>query len=107
MSIYNAGDLGSSPGLGRSPGEGNGNPLQYCCLENPMDRGAWYTTVYGVTKSRTRLSDLTNFTLLVPVGPAGPASYASEQQGNWRFNRRFTEKAMAPHSGTLAWKIHG
>ena len=42
-SVYNAGDLGSSPGLGRSPGEGNGNPLQYCCLENPKDRGAWYT----------------------------------------------------------------
>ena len=40
-SVYNAGDLGSSPGLGRSPGEGNGNPLQYYCLENPMDRGAW------------------------------------------------------------------
>ena len=40
-SAYNAGDLGSIPGLGRSPGEGNGNPLQYSCLENPMDRGAW------------------------------------------------------------------
>ena len=43
-SVYNAGDLGSSPGLGRSPGEGNGNPLQYYCLENPMDRGAWRAT---------------------------------------------------------------
>ena len=40
-SVYNAGDLGSIPGLGRSPGEGNGNPLQYYCLENPMDRGTW------------------------------------------------------------------
>ena len=40
-SAYNAGDLGSIPGSGRSPGEGNGNPLQYSCLENPMDRGAW------------------------------------------------------------------
>ena len=40
-SVYNVGDLGSSPGLGRSSGEGNGNPLQYSCLENPMDRGAW------------------------------------------------------------------
>ena len=40
-SVYNAGDQGLSPGLGRSPGEGNGNPLQYYCLENPMDRGAW------------------------------------------------------------------
>ena len=41
VSAYNAGDLGSIPGLGRSPGEGNGNPLQYSCLENPMDRRAW------------------------------------------------------------------
>ena len=41
VSTYNAGDLGSVPGLGRSPGEGNGNPLQYSCLENPMDGGAW------------------------------------------------------------------
>ena len=41
VSVYNAGDLGSSPGLGRSPGEGNGNPLHYYCLENPMDSGVW------------------------------------------------------------------
>ena len=45
---YNAGDLGSIPGSGRSPGEGNGNPLQYSCLENPMDRGHWKATVHGV-----------------------------------------------------------
>ena len=56
----NAGDLGSIPGLGRSPGEGNGNPLQYSCLENPMDRGAWQATVHWVTKSRTRLSNFTS-----------------------------------------------
>ena len=49
-SACNAGDLGSIPGLGRSPGEGNGNPLQYSCLENPMDRGAWQITVHGVAK---------------------------------------------------------
>ena len=58
-SVYNAGDLGLSPGLGRSPGEGNGNPLQYYCLENPMDRGAWQAAVYGVANSRTWLSDFT------------------------------------------------
>ena len=46
------------PGSGRSPGEGNGNPLQYSCLGNPMDRAAWWATVHGVTKSQTRLSDL-------------------------------------------------
>ena len=53
----NAGDPGSIPGLGRCPGEGNGNPLQYSCLGNCMDRGAWQATVHGVTKSRTQLSD--------------------------------------------------
>ena len=52
-SACNAGDLDSIPGSGRSPGEGNGNPLQYSCLENPMDGGAWWTTVHGVAKSRT------------------------------------------------------
>ena len=56
-SAYNAGDSGSIPGLGRSPGEENGNPLQYSCLENSMDGGAWWATVHGVTKSRTRLRD--------------------------------------------------
>ena len=58
-SACNAGDLGLIPGLRRPPGEGNGNPLQYSCLENPMDRGAWWATVHGVTKSRTRLSNFT------------------------------------------------
>ena len=52
----NAGGGGSIPGLGRSPGERNGNPLQYSCLGNPMDRGAWWSTVHGVTKSWTQLS---------------------------------------------------
>ena len=56
-SACNAGDLGLIPGSGRSLGEGNGNPLQYSCLENPMDRGAWQATVHGVTKNQTRLSD--------------------------------------------------
>ena len=57
-SACNAGDPGLIPELGRSPGEGNGNPLQYSCLENPMDRGAWWAAVSGVARSRTRLSDL-------------------------------------------------
>ena len=52
-----SGDLGSIPGLGRSSGEGNNNPLQYSYLENPMDREAWRVPVPGVAKSRTRLSD--------------------------------------------------
>ena len=56
-SACSAGDLSSIPGLGRSPGEGNGNPLQYSCLENSMDRGARWATVHGVTKSRIQLSE--------------------------------------------------
>ena len=56
-STCNAGDLGSIPGSGSSPGEGNAKPLQYSCLENPMDRGAWQATVHGVTKNQTQLSD--------------------------------------------------
>ena len=53
----NAGDLGLIPGSGRSPGGGNGNPLQHACLENFKDRGAWQATVHEVTKSWTQLSD--------------------------------------------------
>ena len=60
----NSGDPGLIPRLGRSPGEGNDYPLQYSCLENTMDRGAWWATVHGVTKSRTQLSD---FTLTISI----------------------------------------
>ena len=56
-SASNVGDPGSIPGSGRSAGEGNGNPLQYSCLENPMDRGAWWAIVHGIAKSWTWLSD--------------------------------------------------
>ena len=56
-STCSAGDLGLIPGLGRSPGEGNGKPLEYPCLENLMDRGASWAAVHGVAKSQTRLSD--------------------------------------------------
>ena len=52
-SACNVGDLGLTPGSGRSSGEGNGNPLQYSCLGNPMDRGAWRATVHGITKNQT------------------------------------------------------
>ena len=60
-SACNAGDQGLIPGSGRSPGEGNGNPLQYSCLENSMDGGAWWAIVQGVAKSQTRLSDFTHY----------------------------------------------
>ena len=56
-SACTAGDLGLIPGVGQSPGRGNGNPLQDCCLENPMDTGAWQAIVHGVEKSQTQLSD--------------------------------------------------
>ena len=56
-SACNAGHTGLIPGMGRSPGEGDGNPFQYSCLENPMDRGACWATVHGVPKSWTQLSD--------------------------------------------------
>ena len=65
-------------------GEGNGNPLQYSCLENPMDRGAWWAAIHGVAKSRTRLSYFT-----------------------FTFHFHALEKAMATHSSVLAWKIPG
>ena len=60
-STCNAEDPGSIPESGRSPGEGNGNPLQYSCLENSMDGGAWWATVHGDAKSWSRLSDFTLF----------------------------------------------
>ena len=59
VSACSVGDLGSIPGWGRSSGEGNDNPLQYSCLENSMDGGAWWSVVHGVTKSWTRLSNFT------------------------------------------------
>ena len=91
----NAGDAGSIPGSGRSPaerriltpvffGEGNGTPLQYSCLENPMDGGTWRAAVHGVTGSRTRLSDFT-----------------------FTFHFHALEKEMATHSSVLAWRTPG
>ena len=71
-SACNVGDLGLTPGLGRSPEEGNGNPPQYSCLENPMDGGAWWATVHGVTKRWTWLRDFT-FTFI-----------PSEIEENWK-----------------------
>ena len=65
-------------------GEGNGTPLQYSCLENPMDGGPWYAAVHGVVKSRTRLSDFT-----------------------FTFHLHALDKEMATHSSVLAWRIPG
>ena len=80
----NPGDSGLIPGSGRSPGEVNGNPLQFSCLGNSMDRGAWRAAVHGVPKSRTRLSGFT-----------------------FTFHFHALEKEMATHSSVLAWRIPG
>ena len=78
------GDLGSIPKSGRSPGEVNGYLLQYSCLENPMEGGAWWATVHGVVKSWTGLSDFP-----------------------FTFHLHALEKEMATHSSVLAWRIPG
>ena len=78
------GDTGLIPGSGRSPGGRNGNLLQYSCLGNPMDRGAWQAAIPGVSKSWTRLSDFT-----------------------FTFHFHALEKEMATHSNVLAWRIPG
>ena len=70
MQETHPGDVGLIPGWGIAPGEGNGNPLQYSCLEIPMDGGAWWATIHGVAKSWTRLSDFTFF-----VHPVGCGTY--------------------------------
>ena len=62
-----AGDTGSIPGLGRSPGGRNGNPLQYSCLEKSMDRGTWRATVHGVTKSQTQLSPMHGTVIIIII----------------------------------------
>ena len=94
-SACNAGDLGSIPGLGSSPGGGHGNPLQYSCLENPMDRGAWRATVHGVAKnSLANTGDLRDLGSILGLGrsPGGghgnPLQYACLEtpmgRGAWR-----------------------
>ena len=80
-SVYNAGDPGSIPGSGRSPGEGNGHPLRYSCLENSMDRGAWLAAAHGVAKSQTRLSYCTFTFYFHHCKSQGLLIYVWEQRG--------------------------
>ena len=81
--VRNTRDAGLITELGSPPGEGNGNPLQYFCLGNPLDRGAWWATVLGATKSQTRLGDF-NFSIsphsLIPVGTPVKFSPAAESR---------------------------
>jgi len=96
-SACNAGDLGSIHGLGRSPGEGNSNPLQYSYLENPMDRRAWWAPVHGVAKSRTRLRDF-YFHFAARRKTSEQADFVIQEKDiggldeglDWRVNRRPT-----------------
>ena len=83
-SALNVKDTGSIPESGRSPEEGHANPLQYSCLENPIDGGAWWAAVHWVAKSWTQLSDFT-----------------------FTFHFHALEKEMATHSSVLAWRIPG
>ena len=80
-SAFNAGDLGSIPGLGRSPGEGKGNPLQYSCLENPMERGAWQAKVHGVARVGHDLATKERQTVQEAVGPHEPMEVEGRSQG--------------------------
>ena len=83
----NARDPGLNPGLGRAPGEGNGYPLQYSCLGNPVHRGAWWATVHGVAKSRTRLSNSTTTTEPFKGMPEQtPILFEEIEQNPARFN---------------------
>ena len=82
-------DMGSIPGSGRSPGEGNGNPLQYSCLENPMDRGAWRATVHGVAQSQTQLKQVSSSivkAMVFPVVTHGCKSSTIKKAGSQRID---------------------
>ena len=110
-SACNAGDLGSIPGLRRFPGGGNGNPVQYSCLENPRDGGAWWAAVYGLTQSWTQLKRLSSSSSMLTSWVhwaslvAQKVKCLSAMQETWV---RFLgwedplEKETAAHSSTLA-----
>ena len=89
-STCSAGDLGFIPGLGRFPSEGNGNRLQYFCLENSMDREARWATVHGITKE----SDTTNTHMIFPV-----VMYSSHVYVNWAIKKLNTEELMLSNCG--------
>ena len=111
-SACNKRDLGSIPGSRRSPGEGNGYPLHYSCLENPMDRGAWRATVHGFAESdMTEQLTLSHFTF---IGPSGLSWWLSGKESTCQcrkcgFNpwvgKIPVEKEMAAHCSILAWRI--
>ena len=99
-SASNAGAPGSIPRSGRPPGEGNGNPLQYSCLENPMLGGAWWATVHGVAKSRTQLSNFTSLHFKPEKGFPDGASGKESAYQCWRCRRC----GFYPWIGKITWQ---
>ena len=90
----NTRDTGLIPGWGRSPGGGHGNPLQYSCLENPMDRGAWLATVHGVTKSQTRLKQLSTHTSV----------YQLKGESNRQLKYTYKDKGFRQMNSPFHWE---
>ena len=114
-SACNAGDQGLIPGSGRSPREGNGNPLQYSCLENPVDRGAWSATVHGVTQSWTQLKPL-SMRVCIGEGNGNPLQYSClenpRDRGAWwaavygvTQSRTRLKRLSSSSSQYSSWKI--
>ena len=97
-------DMGSIPGSGSSPEGEGGNPFQYSCLENSMDGGAWWTTVHGVAKSQTRLSDFTSLQSLVAQTVKNLPAIQETRFHPW-VRKIPLQKGMATHSSILAWRI--
>ena len=91
-------DSGLIPGSGRSPGEGKGNPLQYSCLENPMDWGAWWATIHGIAKSRTLLSDFCVFCVCDMKDPLEKERVMVQKHGN-------SQSSKALEKGRRQWKL--
>ena len=96
-----AGDMGSIPGLGRSPGGRHGNPLQYSCLENPVDRGAWWATVHGVAKSRTHLKQLSTYAQVQAFSTLKKQPLTWEQKDRSEGARQCVHAFIQPFSKSL------
>ena len=103
-SACNAGDLGLIPGSGRSPGEGNGNPLQYSCLENPLDGGVWWATVHRVAKSQTRLSDFAH-TPLQYFSSQAPTFHPDVNVASWALVLSYATNTSFPSCATSLFHV--
>ena len=100
-------DVGLITGLGRSPGGENGNPLQYSCLENSMDKGAWRATIHGVTKSQTRLKQLSTHTQEMPLSP----TWTEFRKKRYNFTIKallfiFKNRPVHSHVCVVSWRAY-